>query len=239
MTDAPATRPTFDAGNAASWAWRRFRANTSTLVLNTLVLFVCGLVVYAIAYGVAKSIVPDGTLFLKVDQTTGAIEGFGDYFALIGILYLVTFVLAIPLSVLSAGYIRTGLRIADGDRPGFADMFRVRRPVRIMLTSAAIALASLVGLIFLYIPGLAVALFSGFAILFIVDKDLAPVEAIKASVSLVKANFANAIIVTFLAGMVSLIGIFALVIGILASAPVGMLMHIYAYRYFTGGTVAD
>ncbi|MEO6472847.1 MAG: hypothetical protein ABIR57_12750 [Aeromicrobium sp.] len=233
----PSVSTSLDISVAVKWAWRKFRANTSTLVLNTLVLFVVGIGVYVAAFLIAHSVVPHGSLFLKVDERTGQIDGLGDYFALLGVLYLALFVLVIPLSVLSAGFLRSGLRIADGETPGFFDMFTVKNAPRIMLTNVLISMGSLVGMIFCYLPGLAFAVFAGYAIPILIERGLGPVASIEESFRLVKPNFWNAVLVAVVTGVIATVGMFACLIGILVSAPVAMLIHIYAYRYFSGGRI--
>lgn len=234
----PMGPPPFDLGNAVSWAWRKFRANATTLVLNTLVLFAVGILVYVVAFFVARGVVPDGRFLVEFDPETGAARDLGAYFARMGVMYLTAIVLLIPVSVLSAGFIKTGLRIADGESPRFADMFRVKNAPRIMLTAVLLSLGALVGLTLCYLPGLAFAVFATFTIPVLLDRDLGPLESIKASFGLVKRNFGNVLLIVLVGGALGAAGTFACLVGILVAAPVVMLLQIYAFRFFSGGPIA-
>lgn len=229
--------PGLDVGKAFGWAWQKFRANTATLVLGALVQLVIIGGVYLAVIVVAHS-VTGGSLFLKTDPQTGEIHGLGSYFAMLGLTYGLIFLAAIPLSVLGAGYVRAGLRIADGESPTFGSIFTARDAPRIMLTSVMISLGTLVGLVLCYLPGLAFAIFATFTMYFVLDRGQKPVEALKSSFALVKANFGPVLGATLLGGLVAGAGVLVCVVGALVTLPIGMLVHIYAYRFVSGSTIS-
>jgi len=233
----PPRPPGLDIGKAFSWAWQKFRANTATLMLGAFVILVIGIAVYVGALVIAHS-VTGGSMFLHSDPDTGLPTDFGSYLANLGVVYAILFVASVPLSVLTAGYSRAGLRIADGEKPTFGSIFSLRDAPRIMLTSVTLSLGILVGLVLCYLPGLALGLFSSFTLLFVLDHGQKPVDAIKSSFALVKTNFGPALGVTLLAGLVGGAGVLVCLVGALVSMPVAMLVHVYAYRFFSGGTIA-
>jgi uncharacterized membrane protein len=234
----PPMPPRFDVGQAFAWAWAKFKANAATLIMSTLVVVLAFALAYAVAVVVAAAVVPDATFFLRSDPETGSLEGLGSYAATLGITYAVLFVASIPLSVLGAGLVGLGLRIADGQRVVFTDLFRVSHPARIMLATTIVALGSLVGLVLCYLPGLAFGLFAAFTTFFVLDREQRPVEALKSSFALVKNNFGNALGSQLLAGLAAAGGVVACFVGVLVTAPIALLVHVYTYRVLSGGTVA-
>jgi uncharacterized membrane protein len=233
----PPGPPKFDVGKAFAWAWAKFRANTPTLVLGTILILIAVIAMYAVAIFVVFAIVDHPTLTLT-DSHTGKFTHVGSYFATIGVAEGTLFVLAIPLAVLSAGLLRTALLIADGGSPRIREAFRVPHPLRVMATSTMISICTLIGFVLCYLPGLVVATFCGFAIAFVVDHGQSPVPAIRSSVNLVKENFGNTLLVIVLGGAVATAGLFVCIVGLLVSAPLAMLVHVYTYRFFSHGTIA-
>jgi uncharacterized membrane protein len=107
-----------------------------------------------------------------------------------------------------------------------------------MLTSLIVSVVTWVGLLLCYLPGLAFGLFAAFTLYFVLDRQQGPIAAIKSSFALVKANFGHALVAVLLAGLVSSAGVLACGIGIIFSVPFAMLLHVYTYRFLSGGTVA-
>lgn len=234
----PPGPPPFELDKAVAWAWRKFRANSTSLVLGSLVVLGAGIVIYVAAFLAARSLVPDGRFFLQYDAETGAPQDLGAYVARMGLTLLLVFVLAIPLSVLSAGLVRMCLRIADGESPEFSDVFRVKNPLRIMTTHVLVLMASSIGLLFCYLPGLAFGVFAMFWMHMLLDRDLGSLKSIRASFGLVKHNIGNVLLVFIVCVAFSVAGTYACLIGMLVAGPVVMLIQVYAYRFLSGGSIA-
>ena len=100
------------------WAWAKFRANTATMVLGTVLN----------PYRRHRDVrgcdprgvhVVDHPRLTITDPQTGKFVHVGDYFATLESGHLTIFVLAIPLAVLSAGLVRITLlhrrwRVSEG-----------------------------------------------------------------------------------------------------------------------------
>jgi uncharacterized membrane protein len=227
--------PRFEIGGAFTWAWAKFKANTATLLTGGAITLIAVIAVYAIAIAVVFAVVPHPTLSMIDPQTD---EFDGNYFATLGVGYGVLFALTIPLAVVSAGLIRTGLRIADGESPGIGSLFSYRDAPRIMLATLIVSVTTLIGIILCYLPGLAFGLFAGFTLYFVIDQRQGPVAAVKSSFALVKNNFGNALVAVLLAGLVASGGVIACLVGTIFTVPFAMLVHVYTYRFLSGGTVA-
>ena len=70
-------------------------------------------------------------------------------------------------------------------------MFEGWDKAQVVIAAILIAVATAIGTILCYIPGLVVGFLTIFTILFVVDKQLTAVDAIKASFELVTKNFGN------------------------------------------------
>ena len=69
-----------------------------------------------------------------------------------------------------------------------------------------------------------------FTILFVVDKQMRAVDAIKASVKLVTDNLGSTIVFYLLAAVVIVVGACLCLVGLLVAAPVVLIALAYTYR---------
>jgi len=228
--------PRFEIGAAFSWAWKKFGANTGTLLTGGVVTLIAAIAMYALAVVIVFAVVPHPTLAMT-NPDTGELDRVGRYFATFTVGYGALFLLSVPFAVITAGLIRTALRIADGESPGVGSVFSYRNAPRIMLTSFIVSLGTLIGIFLCYLPGLAFGLFAGFTLYFALDHRQGPFMAIKSSFALVKANFGNALVAMLLAGLVATGGAIACIVGMVFTVPFAILVHVYTYRFLSGGTV--
>ena len=192
--------PRFEIGNAFTWAWAKFKANRPHCSPPARCCSSAAIVIYAVAIAAVFAVVPDPRITMT-DPQTGELEGVGSYFATLGV-GEGAFPAPIPFAVVWAGLIRTGLRIADGERPGIRSLFSYRNAPdhadRLIMSTV-----TLIGIILCYVPGLAFGLFAGFTPLLRDRPRQGPVAAIKSSFAVVKANFGNALVAMLLAGLVA------------------------------------
>ena len=137
-------------------------------------------------------------------------------------------------------------RVLSGDlaaalAPGSdAMMDEVVVAARVPRTLAAIlvGVATFVGLLLCFVPGLVVMFFTWFTLYFVVDKNMPALEAIKASVSFVNKNMGT-LIGFFLAALVAyFVGALLCGIGLLVAIPVVIIAQAYTYRTLQGEEVA-
>ena len=83
-----------------------------------------------------------------------------------------------------------------------------------------------------------IAFFTSYSLYFVLDKGLAPVEAIKASVNLVKDNLGSAVIWYIVGGLIAGAGVIACFVGVLVTMPLFLLGSAYTYKRLTGQPVA-
>ncbi|WP_082067842.1 hypothetical protein [Mycolicibacterium llatzerense] len=237
---APGGAAPFSVGDALSWAWNKFTKNPAPLIVSMLV--------YGLVVGVIAGIVEFSALGLaetSVSSYSADDAGFSYSYnvtslgpASIAILvlgYLVLLVVAATVS--SAQYVGL-LGIADGQPTTIGSFFKPRYIGPMILLTLIVGVLVGIGSVFCVIPGLIVALFAIFAHPILVDRNLSPIDSIKASIDIVKANVGQVILVWLVAGLIGAAGALACGVGVLVSAPVASLMVVYTYRRLSGGQVA-
>jgi len=209
-----------DVGTAFSWAWSQFTAKLGVLILPGIALIVGMVVVYA----------------AMVALILGSANSDGGGAGLIG-MFLMYAVIMVVVFYIQAALISGVLKIADGVNVTVADVFVPRNIGPVILTALLVMVASLIGSIVI-IGSLVVAFFCQFAIIFAIDKNLAPVDAIKASFELVKNNLGDALIALLMVWVITFVGALACGVGMIAAFPVAQLFLVHCYRRMTGGHIA-
>lgn len=175
----------------------------------------------------------------------------------LGLGYVTIIGVFLIVPVMIWGGTRFALNVYD-ERPEFADIFQgfqdygQRLVPNLILTlclaglgligSSVALFGSFVDSFFLALIGnllsiawsiLVMSRFS-FAFLFLVDRDLPPFEAIRASWDLTGPIWGRMILLSIVASIVGFAGVLALVVGLLISIPVSYLMIVSAYRQAAG-----
>ena len=151
---------------------------------------------------------------------------------------------AVALGVLAGllGYVaqamawNAALREANGERPSLGAFFTGRFLWVAVLTGVVLSIVSgLIG----WIPfaGLAWAIFTVFAIAFVLDHGRGVFEAIGESFRLVAANFGPVFLLLLALLGINILGAIPAGLGLLVTLPVSVLALAYAFRRLTGGTI--
>lgn len=232
----PADPNAWDLGAALSYGWKKFQENAAQLVIAGVVLFV-GI---GIAYGVGFVIMGILTRDPECTVRNGVLdcdEGSGWIVGMIGTAILVALILFASL-VIGAGLIRGALGITEGRPFQASEIVKLDNIGAVVVTSLLIAAGTFVGYLLCFLPGIAFAIASSYSLYFVIDKGLAPVEAIKASVNLVKDNLGNALIWAIVGYLVAGAGAIACGVGVLVTYPLVMIGTAYTYKKLTGQEVA-
>ena len=97
-------------------------------------------------------------------------------------------------------------------------------------TAALIALITFVGTLLCYVPGLIAAFLLNWSMFYVVDKNLSPVDAIKASFSFTTGHL-GATLVFYLLGVVAfIVGAVLCLVGLLVATPVVLIGAAYTFR---------
>ena len=133
----------------------------------------------------------------------------------------------------------TAFYLVAHDNPDTVDLSALWHPQpfwKYLGASILYALALVVGLILLIVPGIIFALMFMFTTFIVVDRELGPVEAMKESNRITYGHKWSLLGFTLVLVLINLLGVIALVVGLLVSIPVSSLAITHAYRVLSGRT---
>ncbi|WP_296602665.1 hypothetical protein [Nocardioides sp.] len=226
----------YSLGNALSYGWAKFQANTGQIIVSAVVLVVGLGVVAVLGTLVMNAMTSDASCsvdngVLNCDEGTG-------FFGRLILQSLLSAVLLVVAWVIGAGLVRASLNVTEGKPFLFSDVVKADKIGSVVVASVLIAIATFIGTILCYLPGLVVGFATSYTLYFIIDKDMAPIDAIKASVMFVKDNLANTIVWYIVGGLVAAAGFLVCVVGALVSVPVVLLGTAYTYKTLNREPVA-
>lgn len=209
------------------------------LIVATLVYALIVAVLVGIVYGLAFALAPDSVT--NYDSYDGGFEySTSTSFGIASILVLILgwIVLLVVGAAIQSAYLGGVLDIANGQQVTIGSFFKPRYVGAVIIASLIIGLAGMVGSL-CFILGLVVSLFTLFAIVALIDRNLSPIDAIKTSIDITKANIGPVILTWLMVFVITFVGALVCGIGLIVAAPVAALFLVYAYRKLTGGQVAD
>jgi uncharacterized membrane protein len=132
--------------------------------------------------------------------------------------------------IVGAGMINIFLKFIDNKKPEYKDLFYYKPIVNYAIASILNGLIVVGGLILLVIPGIFFAIRLQYTSYLIVDKNLGPIEAIKASWNITRGNVWNLFFFGILICLINVLGVLCLLIGLFITVPLGMLATAFVYR---------
>jgi uncharacterized membrane protein len=231
-------QPQVNVGEAFSWAWNKFTSNAAALIVSTLVYALIVGALYGIIYGLAYALAPDSVT--TYDSYGSGFEYSASSslgFASIAVLVLGLIVLFVLVAAIQSAYYVGMLDIANGQPVSIGSFFKPRMVGSVIIATVLTGIAAVIGS-FCFILGIAVAIFTLFTTVAIVDRGLSPIDGIKTSIDIAKANFVQVLLTWLLAAVIATVGVLACGVGLLVSVPVSVLYVVYAYRRLTGGQIA-
>ncbi|MFV0253760.1 MAG: hypothetical protein ACK5H2_10560 [Beutenbergiaceae bacterium] len=221
---APASS-TPQATDSISAAWERFKLTWSPFVIAQL-LWVLGISVVMSVFmviSVAVFSVGDGGAVAN-----GVFVTFGPAGTLIVVLAMVV------LGVFFMGaFVGAALKAVDGQQVSVGDFFKPTNVAQLALLALISGAAGAVLAVTVVGP-LAMAFFGAYAVLFVVDRQMSAIDAIKASIQLALANAGQTIVLILLSILISSLGSLLCGVGALATTPIALLALAHFYRRLTG-----
>jgi len=158
----------------------------------------------------------------------------GGIVALFG--YFVGIFVAIAVgNLMMANMFRMAIMALSGTKPAVGEMFKFgANSTNVIVTSLIVGIASAVGTMICYIPGLIVGGLFMFAMPLVVDRNMAPMDAINESINTLKKDWLMAALFYFVIGFCAGIGEIACIIGIVVTLPVYPLAISMLYRDYLG-----
>jgi hypothetical protein len=202
---------TLDIGTALSYGWNKFVQYIGQIIAIVLIIFAIQIV-----FNVARQIL--------VGSIDSVFLGLSVGFVLWAVGWFLTF-------LLQAGLIRAALAVVRGDTPEPSMLFSTDKLAPYAIASVVVALLTFVGFFFCCVGAIVVMFFTIFYGFYVLDKDVAPVDSIKASFNLVKDNF----------GPVALLLIVVVILNFITcglASGVTFIALAYAYKTLNGEPVA-
>jgi uncharacterized membrane protein len=218
-----------------SWAWNKFSKNAAPLILASLFWGLIFAVVAGVFAVLFNSVSPEFFAISEDGESVTGTEITGATLVVLMAGWVVFFLLS---GAIASAYYSGLLEIADGRPVSVGSFFRPRNIVAVVIAGLVVDLVTIVGLLACILPGLAFMVFAWFTTVAIVDRNLSPIDGIRASIDIVKANFGSVLlaVLTFLA--LIFVGVLFCGVGLLVTAPVAYLFLVYTYRRLSGGSVA-
>jgi len=237
---APAGSGGYDATESIKYGWATFTKSPSTLLVPAIVV-----ILVVVAVEVVIQLVLNG-LFLGTHDCTKTIFGqrietkCGPGFGVSLLVNAIGSGIGTFVSTLFvAGLIRSALNVVDGQPAlDIGGVFSWVGKPAVVQTALVLGALSLVGSLVLYVGAIVVGFLTAFTLYFVVDKDLAGVDAVKASVNFVIGNIGQVIVFFLLGVVVVIVGVIACLVGIFVAIPVMMVAAAYTFRALHGEPVA-
>jgi uncharacterized membrane protein len=231
--------PQADIGEAFSWAFNKFSKNAVALIVPTLVYAIVIAVLYGIMTLVAGAVAPTSTSsYESYDSGFSYSFGAGLGAASIAVMIVGYLVLFVVGGAISSAFYGGLLDIANGQQVEIGSFFKPRNVGNVLIASVLIGIVTFIGSFLCFIPGLIVSIFAMFATVSIVERGMPPIDGIKASIDLVKANFVQALLAWLIIGVTVFVGALLCGVGLLVAGPVASLFLVHTYRKLTGGPIA-
>ncbi len=143
----------------------------------------------------------------------------------------INLVLCILSMVMQMGLIKISLKLYDDEEAKLADLFSCfPLLLKYLFSSIICGLLMIVGMIFLIIPGIILAIKLQFFSYFIVDKGLGPIQALEKSWEITKGVKWNLFLFGLLLLLLNLFGMLCLLIGLFVTVPITMMAMVFVYR---------
>lgn len=201
-------------GDIVGYGWKKFQEYLGQIIVAVIIYFV---VVGAFSF-------LGNIISSSIDSFIGSL--------------IFTLLQLVVSSAISIVLIRAVLSVVDGKQIDTAELFSADNLGPYIIGSLLFALGAWIGLILCIIPGLIFMFLAGFWNFYLVDKSMEPVEAIKASIDLVKNNVGTVLVWAIVAALLVFVGLLVCCVGTLVAIPVVYIGQAYLYRRLNNEPVA-
>jgi uncharacterized membrane protein len=136
----------------------------------------------------------------------------------------------------------TAFFLAAHDNPDTVDLSALWHPRpfwKYLGASLLLSLAVAIGFVLLIVPGIIFGLMFMFATFVVIERELGPIDAMNESNRLTRGHKWPLLGFVLLLVLINLLGLLALVVGLLVSIPVSTLAFVHAYRVLGGKSTAS
>jgi uncharacterized membrane protein len=224
--------------DAVAYGWNKFKANPGPLLVGTLILLVIAGTISFVSNLIATGIfVSDPTTTVNDDGTIDFNGGSG-FFASILVSMVISLIVGLIAQIIVAGLVKGALDTVDGKPVSLGAMFEGWDKGSVLIAALIVSVATAIGTLLCYLPGLVVGFLTSYTMFFVVDRNMAPMDAVKASVSFVTGNLGQTLVYYLLAFLVVIAGAILCGVGLLAAIPIAIIGAAYTFRRLHGQQVS-
>ena len=221
----------YSAPDAIGYGWRKFFASPGTLLVPVLVVWLVVLVVEGILYAVLyQSLLSTHDCTKTINGVALNVQCGPGFVTRLLVTALITGLVTVVWSFAAAGLYKGALAVVDGKPFSMGQMFEGWDKGQVAVAAILIGIATAIGSFLCYIPALIVGFFTLFTLLFIVDKQMQAVDAIKASIKLVTDHIGATLLFAVLAGVAYIVGFVVCCVGLLVAIPIILIGLAFTYR---------
>jgi uncharacterized membrane protein len=227
----------FNVGDAFGWAWNKFTKNAVPLIVATLAFAVLVLVLQGLVNLVQMLVSPGDTAY-TADSSGFAFSYAATSFASVVVAIIGWFLLLIVSAAVQSAFLGGIFDIANGQDVSVGSFFKPRNIGNVIVAGLLVGIITTIGVFLCVIPGVIASIMLMFTVVAVLDRNLAPVDAIKASFETSKNHFGTVILVWLSMVLVVAVGAVLCGVGLLVAVPLASLILVYTYRTLHGGYVA-
>ncbi len=147
-------------------------------------------------------------------------------------------VVSLIAQALGAGLIKNALNVADDKPVSMGEIGKWAGNGKVITAALIVAVATFIGTLLCYLPGLIVGFLLNWTMFYVVDQDMDPVDAVKASVKFATDHLANTVVFYLLGIVAFIVGAILCLVGLLVAAPVVLIGAAYTFRRLNGQQVS-
>lgn len=133
--------------------------------------------------------------------------------------------------IIGMGYITIALKLVDGQKPAFKDLFTsIKHFFSFLLVNLCYGVIVFVGILLLIVPGIIWALKFQLAPYFVIDRGMDPITALKASAAATKGAKVELLLFGILLQFINAAGFLVVLLGLFATVPTTMVALAHMYR---------
>jgi uncharacterized membrane protein len=229
----------YNGVDALKYGWAKFTKSPGQMLVPGLIYLVAVIIVEVIVQIVLRASLLGThdctkTIFgSRVDTVCGPsfiTELFGNA--------LTSFIASLVIAALGAGLIKCALNVVDGHEVNAGDIFNYLSRSNVFATAALVGVATFVGTLLCFLPGIVVQFLTAFAMFFVVDKEQGPTESIRSSISFMTSHLGETIVFVLLSIATLIVGTICCVVGVFVAAPVVFLAAAYTFRVLNNEPVS-
>jgi uncharacterized membrane protein len=140
---------------------------------------------------------------------------------------------------LGAGLIKNALNVVDGKPASVGEIGAWATKGPVIVTALIVAVATAIGTVLCYVPGIIVGFLLNWAMFYVVDQGMAPMDAIKASINFSTSHLGDTIVFYLLGIVVVIVGAVLCLVGLLVAIPVLLIAAAFTFRVLNGQQVTQ